>query len=106
MTIAEKMLQTHLKLIAIPVYLDGVKVFEKNFPKFTELPEPIEDPEDPIEKVALIDVKYRSGLKDNTKNTIRAVVNIKNTGTVPINLSDVVLRYWFTNDGNEQIFHM
>lgn len=86
----------------IPVYLDGVKVFGEEPPKLTELPEPIEDPEDPIEKVALIDVKYRSGLKDNTKNTIRAVVNIKNTGTVPINLSDVVLRYWFTNDGNEQ----
>jgi hypothetical protein len=86
----------------IPVYLDGVKVFGEEPPKLTELPEPIEDPDDPTEKEALIEVKYKCGLGDNTKNTIRATINISNVGNVPINLSDITLRYWFTKDGNEQ----
>ena len=86
----------------IPVYINGVKVFGEEPPKLTELPEPEDDPDNPVEKVALIDVEYRCGAKDNTQNTIRAAVNIKNVGNVPIDLSDITLRYWFTNDGNEQ----
>lgn len=86
----------------IPVYLDGEKVFGEEPPKLTELPKPEDDPDNPIIEETSIDVTYKCGLEDSTKNTIRAVVNIKNTGNVPINLSDIKLRYWFTSDGNEQ----
>ncbi|TYQ18189.1 UNVERIFIED_CONTAM: endoglucanase Cel9V [Acetivibrio alkalicellulosi] len=86
----------------IPVYLNGVKVFGEEPPKLSPTPKPTFDPANPIENNALISVQYKCGLEDTTKNTIRATINIKNIGTVPINLSDIKIRYWFTNDGNAQ----
>nr|2WNX_A Chain A, GLYCOSIDE HYDROLASE, FAMILY 9 [Acetivibrio thermocellus]2WO4_A Chain A, GLYCOSIDE HYDROLASE, FAMILY 9 [Acetivibrio thermocellus]2WOB_A Chain A, GLYCOSIDE HYDROLASE, FAMILY 9 [Acetivibrio thermocellus]2WOB_C Chain C, GLYCOSIDE HYDROLASE, FAMILY 9 [Acetivibrio thermocellus]2WOB_E Chain E, GLYCOSIDE HYDROLASE, FAMILY 9 [Acetivibrio thermocellus] len=60
------------------------------------------DPSQTPDANASISVSYKCGVKDGTKNTIRATINIKNTGTTPVNLSDIKVRYWFTSDGNEQ----
>jgi endoglucanase len=83
----------------VPVYLDGVKVYGEEAPK---LDPPITQPEDPNTTPASINVLYKAGLIDSAKNTIRSTINIKNTGTVPINLSDIKVRYWFTSDGTQQ----
>ncbi|EGD47503.1 glycoside hydrolase family 9 [Ruminiclostridium papyrosolvens DSM 2782] len=82
----------------IPVYLDGTLVYGEEAPKL----DPSTDPEDPDNTPPSISVSYKCGTADVMKNTIRSSINIKNTGTVPINLSDIKLRYWFTNDGNQQ----
>ncbi|NLL05807.1 MAG: glycoside hydrolase [Clostridiaceae bacterium] len=86
----------------VPVYLDGVKVFGEEPPKLQPTPTPTSDPNVTPVNNASIDVLYKSGLEDETKNTIRSTISIKNIGTTAINLSDLKLRYWFTNDGNEE----
>ncbi|EPR13428.1 glycoside hydrolase family 9 protein [Ruminiclostridium papyrosolvens] len=82
----------------VPVYLDGTLVYGEEAPKL----DPSTDPENPDTSPPSISVSYKCGASDTIKNTIRSSINIKNTGTVPINLSDIKLRYWFTNDGNQQ----
>ncbi len=82
----------------VPVYLDGKLVYGEEAPKL----DPSTDPENPDDTPPAISVSYKCGTADVMKNTIRSSINIKNTGTVPINLSDIKLRYWFTNDGNQQ----
>jgi len=85
----------------VPVYLDGVKVFGEEPPKLNPTPTPTKDPNATPDNNALIKVSYKRGKVDTTKNTIRATINIKNTGTTAVNLSDIKVRYWFTNDGNK-----
>lgn len=82
----------------VPVYLDGTLVYGEEAPKL----DPSTEPENPDNTPPSISVSYKSGTSDGTKNTIRSSINIKNTGTVPINLSDIKVKYWFTNDGNQQ----
>ncbi len=82
----------------VPVYLDGTLVYGEEAPKL----DPSTDPENPDTTPPSISVSYKCGTTDTIKNTIRSSINIKNTGTVPIDLSDIKLRYWFTNDGNQQ----
>ncbi len=86
----------------VPVYLDGVKVYGEEPPKLQPTPTPTNDPNVTPVNNASIDVLYKVGLQDETTNTIRSTVSIKNTGTTAVNLSDLKIRYWFTNDGNEQ----
>jgi hypothetical protein len=83
----------------VPVYLDGVLVYGEEAPKLEPGPE---QPEEPSTTPAVVKVSYKPGIIDTTKNTIRATINIQNTGTVPVNLSDIKVRYWFTSDGNQQ----
>lgn len=84
----------------IPVFLNGVKVFGEEPPKLE--PTPSNNPEATPEGNASLKVLYKCGTENSTKDTIRAAVEIKNTGTTTVNLSDIKVRYWFTNDGNEQ----
>jgi hypothetical protein len=86
----------------VPVYLDGVKAYGEEPPKLSPTPTPTKDPDETPDINASISVSYKCGAKDDAKNTIRAAINIKNTGTTPVNLSDIKVRYWFTSDGNEQ----
>lgn len=86
----------------VPVYLNGVKVFGDEPPKMQPTPTPTQDPNATPANNASVKVLYKSALEDGTKNTIRATINIKNTGTSTVNLSDLKVRYWFTNDGSEK----
>ncbi|OPZ88796.1 MAG: Endoglucanase 1 precursor [Firmicutes bacterium ADurb.Bin419] len=86
----------------VPVYLDGVKVFGEEPPRLTPTPTPTSNPNATPVNNASIKVTYKCGLEDDTKNTIRSTISIMNTGTTAINLSDIKVRYWFTNDGNEK----
>jgi hypothetical protein len=86
----------------VPVYLNGVLTYGEEPPKASPTPAPTDDPNVTPANNALIKVSYKCGVEDKTKNTIRATINIKNTGTVPVDLSDIKVRYWFTNDGSEQ----
>ncbi len=83
----------------VPVYMDEVLAFGEEAPK---LDSPIPPIDDPGTAPASIQVLYRCGTMDSAENTIRSAINIKNTGTVPVNLSDIKVRYWFTNDGSGQ----
>lgn len=86
----------------VPVYLDGVKVFGEEPSKLQPTPTPTPDPNVTPDNNASIKVLYKSGLDDETKNTIRSTISIKNTGTTAVNLADIKVRYWFTNDSSEQ----
>ncbi|KNY25264.1 Cellulase [Pseudobacteroides cellulosolvens ATCC 35603 = DSM 2933] len=86
----------------VPVYLNGVKVYGEEPPKMNPTPTPTNNPNVTPANNALIKVSYKCGKDDLTKNTIRATINIKNTGTVPVDLSDVKVRYWFTNDTSQE----
>ncbi len=82
----------------VPVYLDGKLVYGEEAPKL----EPEDPSEDPDTTPPQIQLQYKTGEIDLTKNTLRSTINIKNTGTVPVKLSDIKVRYWFTNDGSSQ----
>jgi len=86
----------------VPVYLNGVKVYGEEPPKLVPTPSPTTDPNVTPDNNASISVSYKCGVKDEAKNTLRAAINIKNTGTTSVNLSDIKVRYWFTNDGNDK----
>ncbi|MNC18210.1 Endoglucanase 1 precursor [compost metagenome] len=47
-----------------------------------------------------LSVQYRVGNANATDNMITATLNIKNTGTTPVNLSDLKLRYYLTKEGS------
>lgn len=85
----------------VPVYLNGEKVYGEEPPKLGPTPTPTFDP-NVTPASASIKVSYKRGIEDETKNTLRNTINIKNTGTTPVSLSDIKVRYWFTNDGSEQ----
>ncbi|WP_239619288.1 glycoside hydrolase family 48 protein [Cohnella mopanensis] len=44
--------------------------------------------------------QYKVSNANATDNMINAIINIKNTGTSAVNLSDLKLRYYFTKDSN------
>lgn len=85
----------------VPVYIKGELVFGEEPPRLEPTPTPTPDPNATPVNDASINVLYKSGQND-TKNTLRSTINIKNTGTSAVNLSDIKIRYWFTDDGNEQ----
>ncbi len=82
----------------IPVYMNGVLVYGEEAPKL----DPTNPDENPDTSPPSVKVLYKFGAAHNLTNTIRSTVNIVNNGTVPVDLSDVKLRYWFTCDGSEQ----
>ena len=84
----------------VPVFLNGVKVYGEEPPKLESTPAPTPDPNATPDKDTSVKVLYKCGA--DTKNTIRATISIINNGTVPVNLSDIEVRYWFTSDGNSQ----
>jgi len=45
-------------------------------------------------------VQYKTGDTNATDNQIKPHLNIKNTGTSAVNLSDLKVRYYFTKDGS------
>lgn len=81
----------------IPVYSGGVIVYGQE-------PGPVVTPTGGITPtptpVSSIELLYRCGETDATTNTIRPWFQIKNTGTAPLNLSTVKIRYWYTVDGS------
>lgn len=88
----------------IPVYLDGVKVYGEEPPVASPTPVPTVNPSASPSNNASIIVEYKCGEDKATSNTIRPTINIKNTGTSPIKLSDIKVRYWYTNEGGAQTF--
>lgn len=70
-------------------------------PQAVDVP-PVDPPVDPPVTGDLV-VQYRTADTNLTDNQIKPHFNIKNTGTTPINLSDVKLRYYFTKDGNQSL---
>ncbi|WP_426455011.1 glycosyl hydrolase [Paenibacillus sp. S-38] len=48
-------------------------------------------------------VQYRAGNTNPSDNTIAPQFNIKNTGTTPVKLSGLKLRYYFTQDGSQAL---
>lgn len=91
--------QTYAVTKKVPVYLDGKLVYGEEAPKLDPKDPGEEEPDNTPPSIQLL---YKTGEVDLTKNTLRSTINIKNNGTVPVKLSDVKVRYWFTNDGSEQ----
>ncbi len=87
---------------SVPVYMNGVKVYGEEPPKTTPEPTPTLNPNVTPDNNASIKVLYRCGVDGSLKNVIRSTINVRNTGTTPIDLSDVKVRYWFTDDGSGQ----
>lgn len=49
-----------------------------------------------------LQVYYRTGAPgQDTANSIQPDLELVNTGTAPINLSTITIRYWYTMDGNQ-----
>jgi endoglucanase len=82
----------------VPVYLNGKLMYGEEAPKL----EPAKPTDSPDPSDASIVVTYKGGTKDSANRTIRSVISLKNNGTVPVNLSDIKIRYWYTNDGSTQ----
>jgi hypothetical protein len=78
--------------------MNGVLVYGEEAPKLN----PTNPEEEPDTTPPSIKVQYKYGAAHNLTNTLRSTINIVNNGTVPVNLSDIKLRYWFTCDGSEQ----
>jgi len=85
----------------VPVYLDGVKVFGEEPPKLVPTPTPTIDVNATPVNNAQIKVKYKCSEIKEKANTIRAAIKIENTGKTSINLADIKVRYWYT-DNNAQ----
>jgi len=79
-------------------------VFGEEPPKLTATPTPTVDPRVTPVNNASIKVSYKGTIDGSLKNTIRAAINIKNTGTTAVDLSDVKVRYWFTREDGESSF--
>lgn len=48
-------------------------------------------------------VQYKAADNNDNDNQIKPHLNIKNTGTTALNLSQVKVRYYFTKDGNQSL---
>ncbi|GFN30825.1 endo-1,4-beta-xylanas [Paenibacillus curdlanolyticus] len=48
-------------------------------------------------------LQYRAGDTNLNDNAIKPFFNIKNTGTTPVNLSGLTIRYYFTKDSNASL---
>ncbi|MDQ2086829.1 glycoside hydrolase family 9 protein [Herbivorax sp. ANBcel31] len=86
----------------IPVYIGDELVYGEEPEPVIPEPTPEPDPDaTPEPEVYSLEVEYKSGLSVTDTNDIRAAVNVKNTGTAPVDLSDVTVRYWYTRDGDD-----
>lgn len=54
---------------------------------------------EPLPEVEKVSVRYANGSADPHNNAIQPHLMVLDAGTVPIELQDVTLRYWFTRDG-------
>ncbi|MDP4181137.1 MAG: glycoside hydrolase family 9 protein [Bacillota bacterium] len=89
----------------VSVYLNDRKVFGDEPPKLEPTPSPTPNPSASPVNDAAIKVLYRCGETGTTANSIRNYLEVQNIGKSKIDLSDVVLRYWYTADGSgEQQF--
>jgi hypothetical protein len=89
----------------VPLYIGDELVYGVEPDPVVVDPTPTPDPDGPDPTSAdpySLEVLYKSGLTISETNDIRAAINIKNTGKTPINLSDVVVRYWYTRDGDQE----
>ncbi|HEY8464445.1 MAG TPA: glycoside hydrolase family 9 protein [Bacillota bacterium] len=82
----------------IPVYSDGVLVFGRE-PDPVPTPSTGATPSPTPEQPASVQVSYRCCEAGSSVNTIRPWLKVKNTGSAPLDLARVKLRYWFTADG-------
>jgi len=55
----------------------------------------------PRAQVGGLKVQYKVGVADASTNAIKPFLQVVNTGTTAIPLSEVTVRYWFTNDGGQ-----
>ncbi len=88
----------------VPVYMDGKLAYGEEPPVASPTPVPTFDPNATPANNASVKVMYKCGTEDSSKSNIRASINIQNTGKVPINYSDLKVRYWYTNDGSQSSF--
>jgi len=84
----------------IPLYLNGVKVFGNEPPQIEPSPTPSDGPAQHRRRLkslhwSSVQIRRYNGSYKRYQSSIK----IKNTGTKPVNLSDVKVRYWFTKDG-------
>jgi cellulose 1,4-beta-cellobiosidase len=54
----------------------------------------------PQAPVAGLKVQYKVGNIEPSTNAIRPLLQLVNTGAASVPLSEVTIRYWFTNDGS------
>lgn len=57
----------------------------------------------PTAPTAGIKAQYKAGMVGATTNGIRPLLQIVNTGSAPVALSKVTVRYWFTNNGTQSV---
>jgi hypothetical protein len=81
----------------IPVYSGGVKVYGQE-------PGPVVTPTGGVvptpTPATSMQVLYKTSETGASTNTLRPWFQIKNTGTAPLALSTVKIRYWYTVDGS------
>ncbi|SES85518.1 glycoside hydrolase family 9 protein [[Clostridium] polysaccharolyticum] len=96
-----------LVVTAKAVTFDGIEVASKPYTitaRFKEKAVPVKPPIDPDNAVSL--VMRVDGKGANTETTIQRKYVIENTGTKPVDLSKVTVRYYFTKDSKaEQRFY-
>lgn len=56
----------------------------------------------PAKPQANLVLQYRAADTSTGDNSIKPHFQIKNTGTTPIDLKEVKIRYWYTNDGGKE----
>lgn len=57
----------------------------------------------PTAPSASLKAQYQAGIVGASTNGIRPLLKVVNTGTVAVPLSQVTVRYWFTNDGTQSL---
>ncbi len=81
----------------VPVYSGGVLVYGQE-------PGPVVTPTGGVvptpTPASSMQVLYKTSETGATTNTLRPWFQVKNTGTAPLNLSTVKIRYWYTVDGS------
>jgi cellulose binding protein with CBM3 domain len=55
----------------------------------------------PGKSAAQVTLQYDTGATSPTTNQIEPNFELTNNGTAPVSLSDIVVRYWFTEDGTQ-----
>lgn len=56
----------------------------------------------PAANQAALTLSYQSEMQNTQANELKPALKLINTGTSPISLSDVTLRYWYTADGSQE----
>jgi fibronectin type 3 domain-containing protein len=57
----------------------------------------------PATPVLSVNVSYQNQNTDTVGNTISTYLAINSTGNLPVNYSDLTVRYWFTADGTQSL---